>query len=164
MARRVKAVVKITYLQMFAQPQRSVPPPREGITIVHAKKPPAAYYRFLYDAVGKDYDWTSRKKLSHAELAALLNDPRISAMQPPTPLTPPVDDNNATGRPNAPDTGLLRSPISRSVHSSCRLRQKRSTCAFRFGDCGGKRTAFVPASLSTRRNDALNLLSRSINR
>jgi hypothetical protein len=36
-----------------------------------------AYYRFLYDAVGRDYDWTSRKKLSDADLAALLNDPRM---------------------------------------------------------------------------------------
>jgi GNAT superfamily N-acetyltransferase len=27
--------------------------------------------------VGRDYDWTSRKKLSDAELAALLNDPRL---------------------------------------------------------------------------------------
>ncbi len=36
-----------------------------------------AYYRFLYDAVGRAYDWTSRKKLSDAELAALLNDPRL---------------------------------------------------------------------------------------
>jgi len=69
--------VKITYLEMRARPQRAVPPPREGLTVVHAKKLPVAYYRFLYDAVGRDYDWTSRKKLSDAELAALLNDPRL---------------------------------------------------------------------------------------
>jgi hypothetical protein len=31
----------------------------------------------MYDAVGRDYDWTSRRKLSAAELAALLNDPRL---------------------------------------------------------------------------------------
>jgi hypothetical protein len=35
------------------------------------------YYQYLYDAVGQDYDWTSRKKLSDAELAALLNDTRL---------------------------------------------------------------------------------------
>ena len=68
--------VKTTYLQMFAHPQRVVPPPREGLAVVHAKKPPLGYYRFLYDAVGRDYDWTSRKKLSDAELAAVLDDPR----------------------------------------------------------------------------------------
>jgi GNAT superfamily N-acetyltransferase len=68
--------VKTTYLQMFAQPQRVVPPPTEGL-VVHAEKPTVAYYRFLYDAVGREYDWTSRKKLSDAELAALLHDPRL---------------------------------------------------------------------------------------
>src|SRR5205823_1625986 len=62
--------VKITYLQMVARPQRVVPPPRDGLAVVHAKAPTVAYYRFLYDAVGRDYDWTSRKKLADAELAA----------------------------------------------------------------------------------------------
>ena len=70
-------MVKTTYLQMLARPERVVPPPRDGLTVVHAKKPTVAYYRFLYDAVGRDYDWTSRKQLSDAELAALLNDPRL---------------------------------------------------------------------------------------
>ena len=69
--------VTTTYLQMFARSQRTILPPREGLTVVHAQKPTVAYYRFLYDAVGRDYDWTSRKKLSDAELAALLNDPRL---------------------------------------------------------------------------------------
>ena len=69
--------VTTTYLQMFANPERVVPPPREGLAVVHAKKPTVAYYRFLYDAVGRDYDWTSRKKLSDDELAALLHDPRV---------------------------------------------------------------------------------------
>ncbi len=68
--------VKTTYLQMFAHPQRVVPLPREGLAVVHARKPTVAYYRFLYDAVGGDYEWTSRKKLSDAALAALLLDPR----------------------------------------------------------------------------------------
>jgi GNAT superfamily N-acetyltransferase len=69
--------ITTTYLQMFAQPQRVVPPPRSGLAVVHARKPSVAYYRFLYDAVGRDYDWTSRKKLSDAELASLLHDPRL---------------------------------------------------------------------------------------
>jgi GNAT superfamily N-acetyltransferase len=69
--------VKTTYFQMFARPERVMPPPREGLTVVHAEKPTVAYYRSLYDAVGRDYDWTSRKKLSDAELAALLHDPRL---------------------------------------------------------------------------------------
>jgi hypothetical protein len=32
-------MVKTTYLQMFAHPERAVPPPRVGLTVVHAKKP-----------------------------------------------------------------------------------------------------------------------------
>ena len=73
----MRAMVKTTYLQMFARPERVVPPPREGLVVVHARKPTLAYYRFLYDGVGRDYDWPSLKKLSEAELAALLNDPRL---------------------------------------------------------------------------------------
>jgi hypothetical protein len=69
--------VTTTYLQMFAHPQRVVPPPREGLVVVHAKNPTVAYYRFLYDTVRRDYDWTSRKKFSDAELASLLDDPRL---------------------------------------------------------------------------------------
>ena len=68
---------KTTHLQMFALPRRPVQPPRDGLAVLHAKKPPVAYYRFLYDAVGREYDWTSRKKLSDSELAALLNDHRL---------------------------------------------------------------------------------------
>lgn len=70
-------MVKTTFLQMFARPKRVVPPPREGLAVVHARKPTVAYCRFLYDAVGQNYDWTSRKRLSDAELSALLNDPRL---------------------------------------------------------------------------------------
>jgi GNAT superfamily N-acetyltransferase len=69
--------VKTTYLEMLMRPERVVPPPREGLAVVHAKRPGVAYYRFLYDAVGQDYNWTSRKKLSDAELGALLHDPRL---------------------------------------------------------------------------------------
>jgi GNAT superfamily N-acetyltransferase len=69
--------VKTTYLEMLTHPQGVVPPPRDGLGVVHAKRPSVPYYRFLYDAVGRDYDWTSRKKLPDAELAALLHDPRL---------------------------------------------------------------------------------------
>jgi len=74
--------VKITYLQLLARPQWAVLPPRDGLAVVHARKPTVAYYRFLYDAVGRDYDWTSRKKLSDAELAALLNAPLARSPRP----------------------------------------------------------------------------------
>jgi GNAT superfamily N-acetyltransferase len=69
--------VKTTYLQMFSCPNRGVPPPRDGLTIVQAKRPTVPYYRFLYHAVGDKWHWTSRKKLSDAELAAIIQDPRV---------------------------------------------------------------------------------------
>jgi hypothetical protein len=68
--------VTTTYLQMLAHSARVVPPPREGLAVVHAKKPTVAYYRFLYNTIGRDYNWTSRKKLTDAELAAIIHDPR----------------------------------------------------------------------------------------
>jgi GNAT superfamily N-acetyltransferase len=61
---------------MLSHAQRSLAPPREGLAILHARRPPVAYYRFLYDAVGTAYHWLSRKRLSDAQLAAILNDPR----------------------------------------------------------------------------------------
>jgi GNAT superfamily N-acetyltransferase len=68
--------IKTTFLQMFARPERVVPPSRNGLEVVHAKKPTLGYYRFLYDAVGKDWDWSSRNKLSDATLTAIIHDPR----------------------------------------------------------------------------------------
>jgi GNAT superfamily N-acetyltransferase len=66
-----------TYLQMFARPNRVVPPPRPDLAIIHAKKPTVAYYRRLYDAVGGEYDWTSRRILTDPELGAIIHDPRV---------------------------------------------------------------------------------------
>jgi GNAT superfamily N-acetyltransferase len=68
--------IKTTYIQMFANPGRVVPPPREELTVIHAQKLTLAYYRFLYDAVGSNWNWTSRNKLSDAALAAIIHDPR----------------------------------------------------------------------------------------
>jgi GNAT superfamily N-acetyltransferase len=65
------------YLQMFARPERVVPPPRDGLSVVHAKKPTIAYYSFLYDTVGGEYHWISRTKLSDADLLAIIHDPRV---------------------------------------------------------------------------------------
>jgi GNAT superfamily N-acetyltransferase len=72
----VRPAVKTTYVQMFAPARRAVPPLPEGSAVVHAKKPTLTYYRFLYDAVGREWNWTSRKKLSDAALAAIIHDPR----------------------------------------------------------------------------------------
>jgi len=43
---------------------------------VHVPSPAVPYYRSLYDAVGREYHWLSRRKMSDEALAALLGDPR----------------------------------------------------------------------------------------
>lgn len=68
--------VTVYYLEMHAPNGRSVVIPRKGLSIVQARHPTVAYYRFLYNAVGKDYHWFSRGKLADAELAAVIQDPR----------------------------------------------------------------------------------------
>jgi GNAT superfamily N-acetyltransferase len=68
--------VKVTYLEMLAPNRRVVPPPRDGLLVLHARRPSVAYYRFLYDAVGRPWQWLSRRKLSDEQLAAILQDER----------------------------------------------------------------------------------------
>ncbi len=42
------------------------------VSLVSAQSPPAAYYRFLYGAVGRDWLWWERLKLNDAALQALI--------------------------------------------------------------------------------------------
>ena len=75
--RAINELVEVTvfYLEMLAPSDRSVPAPRDGLTVVHAQSPTVPYYRSLYDAVGSEYYWLSRRKLSDAELATIIDDP-----------------------------------------------------------------------------------------
>jgi GNAT superfamily N-acetyltransferase len=68
--------VTVYYLEMTAHAARAGPPPREGLSVIQAHRPSVAYYRFLYHTVGSAYYWFSRGKLSDADLAATLHDPR----------------------------------------------------------------------------------------
>lgn len=68
--------ITTTYLQMTSHERRIVSAPRDDLAVMHARHPTVAYYRFLYDAVGRNWDWTSRKRLPDAELAAIIHDPR----------------------------------------------------------------------------------------
>jgi GNAT superfamily N-acetyltransferase len=73
-----KVEVRTFYLEMLAPPQYSVPSPQAGLLFLHAQRPTVAYYRFFYDAVGEDWHWrSSRKKMSDAEIASILNDPKV---------------------------------------------------------------------------------------
>jgi GNAT superfamily N-acetyltransferase len=69
--------VTVYYLEMTAPSGRVVPPPCAGLAVRHVPAPSVAFYRALYDAVGRDYHWLSRRKLSDENLAAILNDPLV---------------------------------------------------------------------------------------
>jgi GNAT superfamily N-acetyltransferase len=69
--------VTVYYLQMLAPSYRRVPAPRDGLTVVHIQAPSIPYYRSLYNAVGKDFYWLNRRKMSDEALAQILGDPRI---------------------------------------------------------------------------------------
>jgi hypothetical protein len=47
--------VTLYSLERFAQPQRVVPPPREGFAVVLARHPTVASDRFLFDGVGRSH-------------------------------------------------------------------------------------------------------------
>ena len=66
--------IKVSYLEMLSQARGEVVPPRDGLTVMRAHHPSVAFYRYLYDAVGREYHWLSRARLSDAELAALIQD------------------------------------------------------------------------------------------
>jgi GNAT superfamily N-acetyltransferase len=67
--------VTVYYLEMLAHARRAAPPPCAGLSVLHARKPSVAYYRFLYNGVGKDYHWYSRGRLADADLAAVIQHP-----------------------------------------------------------------------------------------
>lgn len=70
-------LVTTTYLEMHSHQRRDVPPPRAGVTVMQARHPTVAYYRFLYNAVGEAWHWGRCKRLSDDQLAALIQNPQM---------------------------------------------------------------------------------------
>jgi hypothetical protein len=68
--------VTVHYLEMLVPLYRSVPAPRQGLTVLHVPSPTVPIYRSLYNAVGKDFHWLNRRKLSDEALAAIIGDTR----------------------------------------------------------------------------------------
>lgn len=63
----------VTYLEMTAARHHHVPPPANlKIMLVRLDEPTVGYYRYLYDAVGRNHTWIDRKKMSDEELAAAI--------------------------------------------------------------------------------------------
>ncbi len=68
--------VTVFYLEMLSPSRRAIPAPREALSVRHMPSPTVEEYRHLYNAVGRDYHWLSRRKLSDEELAAVIQNPR----------------------------------------------------------------------------------------
>lgn len=68
----------VTYLEMLAPPAAApLPPPRDGLSIVHAARPTVSFYRYLYDTVGEPWLWGDRRKLSPEALGAIVQHPEV---------------------------------------------------------------------------------------
>ena len=70
----------VTFLEMAARPGYPRPhlPTGPVSALIGANRPPAWYLLGLYDAVGRDYEWTDLHKLPAAEVAAFLHDPAVT--------------------------------------------------------------------------------------
>lgn len=70
--------VIVTYLEM-TEPPSSPPPlkPAGNVTIMRAVNPAVAFYRFLYNSVGEPWLWHERRRMSDADLAVAVKDPRV---------------------------------------------------------------------------------------
>ncbi len=68
----------ITYLQMLGRPNRAWrTAPCDGLTIVPARQPTIAYYRFLYERVGGPWYWLDRRRWSDEKLLAEIRAPGV---------------------------------------------------------------------------------------
>ena len=75
MTTQAQAETTITYLEMLQAPESAAAVRRDDADIVRAVDPPIHFYRYLYDAVGADYAWIDRKRLSDEDLAAIIHAP-----------------------------------------------------------------------------------------
>jgi GNAT superfamily N-acetyltransferase len=67
----------VTYLEMTKPPGGAPLRPPVGIEVRRALRPTIGFYRYLYDAIGKDWVWYERKLLDDAELEAAIHDPAV---------------------------------------------------------------------------------------
>lgn len=70
--------VEVTFLRMErppADPPAALPP---GVDVVAVPRCTVAFYRYLYDTVGRDYCWWLRRTLPDDRIEAILRDPSVS--------------------------------------------------------------------------------------
>jgi GNAT superfamily N-acetyltransferase len=68
----------VTFLRMDAKPSALPPPmPKGRVAILRSANPPVHFYRYLYDTIGEDYYWVDRRKLTHPQLAQIIQSPQV---------------------------------------------------------------------------------------
>ncbi len=72
-----KHTTTVTFLEMNAEPDLRVPMPARKLALMRAKSPPVHFYRYLYDAVGRDYIWVNRKAFTDEQLLEVISDERV---------------------------------------------------------------------------------------
>ncbi len=70
--------VTVTFLAMDAPPATAARALPAGLSVVRVARPSVAFYRYLYEGVGRDYVWWMRCVTPDADLATLLAHPAIS--------------------------------------------------------------------------------------
>ena len=67
----------ITRLEMTDPPHQSLPlPVNIGTAVMRVPDIPLAYYRYLYDQVGRRWHWVDRLRMKDDDLSAILHDKR----------------------------------------------------------------------------------------
>ena len=71
--------VIITFLEMREKPVLPRVEPAVGgpLALLRARRPSVHFYRYLYDAVGRPWYWTDRKRLDDATLAGIIQNPDV---------------------------------------------------------------------------------------
>lgn len=80
MARKAEAAslkCTVTYLEATRPPRQvSVLPVNVQASLQRVTEIPLHYYRYLYWCIGREWHWVYRLRMSDAELAAIVHDPR----------------------------------------------------------------------------------------
>ncbi|WP_420565493.1 GNAT family acetyltransferase [Thalassobaculum sp.] len=69
----------VTSLEMLNRPTRPSPHPPSSVrtALIRAEPPTVSFYRYLYNSVGGDWTWVSRRLMDDAELAGHITDPKV---------------------------------------------------------------------------------------
>lgn len=67
-------LARITHLELAAPPGARIPPPLGfRLALMRAVRMPPAFYRFLYEQVGKPHHWALRRNLDDGDLRAAIH-------------------------------------------------------------------------------------------